>query len=53
MSAVTGSACETLVCIKLLLFIVRAETNASKPAAAATSDQKTAENKETKSANAV
>lgn len=41
MSAVTGPACETLVCIKLLLFYRESGTYANKPAAAATTNQKT------------
>lgn len=46
MSAVTGSTCEMLVCMKLLLFIVGAEPGA----AATTNGENRAENKETKSA---
>lgn len=38
MSAVTGSTCERLVCMKLLLFIIGAEHI---PGAAATTNQKT------------
>lgn len=41
MSAVTGPACETLVCIKLLLFYRESGTYANKAAAAATTNQKT------------
>lgn len=41
MSAATGPACETLVCIKLLLFYCESGTYANKPAAAATTNQKT------------
>lgn len=41
MSAVAGPACETLVCIKLLLFYRESGTYANKPAAAATTNQNT------------